>query len=149
MDVGAGVVDGEERYRDVGHTKRLRVIADRPVGILPARSSLSPTDKALEKMRRAGLKGYAHYHASRCQHQLKSVCRECVRAGLAPDDAAVRDTIGWVYYRKGIYRSAVEQLKMSVAKESTPQRQFHLAIAYLKVGDKDLGRACQHYGMAQ
>jgi tetratricopeptide (TPR) repeat protein len=59
---------------------------------------------------------------------------------LAPDDAAVRDTMGWVYYRKGIYRSAIEQLRMSVAKESTPQRQFHLAMAYLKVGDKDLGQ---------
>jgi tetratricopeptide (TPR) repeat protein len=59
---------------------------------------------------------------------------------LAPDDAAVRDTMGWVYYRKGIYGSAVEQLRMSVTKESTPQRQFHLAMAYLKVGDKDLGQ---------
>jgi tetratricopeptide (TPR) repeat protein len=59
---------------------------------------------------------------------------------LAPDDAAVRDTMGWVYYRKGIYRSAVEHLKISVAKESTPQHQFHLAMAYMKVGDHDLGR---------
>jgi predicted Zn-dependent protease len=59
---------------------------------------------------------------------------------LAPDDAAVRDTMGWVYYRKGIYRSAVEHLKISVAKESTPQHQFHLAMAYMKVGDQDLGR---------
>jgi tetratricopeptide (TPR) repeat protein len=59
---------------------------------------------------------------------------------LAPDDAAVRDTMGWVYYRKGIYRSAVEQLKISVAKESTARRQFHLAMCYLKLGDQDLGQ---------
>src|ERR1039458_177654 len=31
MEVGAGVADGEERYRGVGHTKRLRVVANRLV----------------------------------------------------------------------------------------------------------------------
>jgi len=59
---------------------------------------------------------------------------------LAPNDAAVRDTLGWIYYRKGIYPSAVEQLKISVAKEATPRREFHLGMSYLKVGDRDLGQ---------
>ena len=59
---------------------------------------------------------------------------------LAPDNAAVRDTMGFVYYRKGIYRSAVEELKLSVAREPTPSHQFHLAMSYLKVGDQVLGQ---------
>ena len=58
---------------------------------------------------------------------------------LAPGDSAIRDTLGWVYYRKGIYRTAVIHLKEAVAKKPTPRREFHLAMAYLKAGDRSLG----------
>ena len=58
---------------------------------------------------------------------------------LAPDNAAVEDTLGWVYHRKGVYRTAIEYLKKAVAKESTPRRQFHLGMSYLKAGDRELG----------
>jgi tetratricopeptide (TPR) repeat protein len=57
---------------------------------------------------------------------------------IAPDDPNVQDTIGWVYYRKGNYRTAVNYLKTAVEKESTPQRQFHLAMCYLKSGEDTL-----------
>ena len=59
---------------------------------------------------------------------------------LAPDDAAVQDTLGWVYYRKALYQTAVGYLKTATAKEPTPQRQFHLGMAYLKAGERDLGQ---------
>jgi tetratricopeptide (TPR) repeat protein len=59
---------------------------------------------------------------------------------IAPDNATVEDTLGWIYYRKGIYRTAVDYLKRAVAKESTPRRQFHLGMSYMKVGDRDLGQ---------
>ena len=60
---------------------------------------------------------------------------------LAPDNPAIQDTLGWVYYRKGIYRSAVGYLKTAVEKGSTPPRKYHLAMAYMKVGgDRDLGQ---------
>lgn len=59
---------------------------------------------------------------------------------LAPDNATVEDTLGWIYYEKGIYRTAVDYLKNAVAKESTPRRQFHLGMCYMKVGDRDLGQ---------
>ncbi len=58
---------------------------------------------------------------------------------MAPDDASAQDTLGWVYYRKGIYGSAAEHLKVAVAKEPTPRRQYHLAMSYLKAGDRDRG----------
>ena len=61
-------------------------------------------------------------------------------AEIAPESAPVADTLGWVYYRKGIYRTAVQYLKTAVAKEPTPRRQFHLAMAYVKAGDQDLGQ---------
>jgi tetratricopeptide (TPR) repeat protein len=58
----------------------------------------------------------------------------------SPDNATVQDTLGWIYYRKGIYAAAVEHLKLAVEKQPTPQRQFHLAVSYLRLGQKVLGQ---------
>jgi tetratricopeptide (TPR) repeat protein len=57
----------------------------------------------------------------------------------APDDPRVQDTLGWIYCRKGLYRNAIEYLKSANNKQSTPIRQYHLGIAYLKLGNLDLG----------
>lgn len=59
---------------------------------------------------------------------------------LAPGNATVQDTLGWVYYRKGIYNTAVGYLKAAVAKEPTPRREFHLAMSYIRSGDQELGQ---------
>jgi uncharacterized protein HemY len=61
-------------------------------------------------------------------------------AEIAPDDPAVQDTLGWVYYRKGIYLTAVQHLKAAVGKQPTALHQFHLAMCYLKAGEQDLGK---------
>lgn len=58
---------------------------------------------------------------------------------LAPDNAAVDDTLGWTYYRKGLYRQAVQYLENAVERGPTAVRQVHLAAAYAKLGS--LGRA--------
>ncbi len=58
----------------------------------------------------------------------------------APDNQAVDDTLGWTYYRKGIYLSAVKHLESAVAKEGTARRRYHLAMAYAKLGDRTRGR---------
>jgi tetratricopeptide (TPR) repeat protein len=59
---------------------------------------------------------------------------------LAPANARVQDTLGWVYYRKGLYSISLRYLKEAVAKETSPRREYHLAICHLKSGDKDLGQ---------
>lgn len=59
---------------------------------------------------------------------------------LAPQTAAIEDTLGWVYYRKGLYTNALTHLKIAVEKDGTPRRQFHLGMAYVKVGDQATGR---------
>lgn len=61
-------------------------------------------------------------------------------AEKAPDSPFVQDTLGWIYYRKGLYTMAVRYLKNAVDKESTPRRQFHLGMSYLKVGDQLTGQ---------
>ena len=70
-------------------------------------------------------------------------------AELAPDNATVQDTLGWIYYRKAIYDSAVTYLASAVAKEPTPRRQFHLAMSYLKSGNRDLGEKTLQLALRQ
>src|SRR6185436_17677061 len=60
-------------------------------------------------------------------------------AEIAPEDAAVRDTLGWVLYRKGVYETALHHLKSAAANNSLVVAKYHLAMAYLKVGQGDLG----------
>ena len=57
----------------------------------------------------------------------------------APDNGAVLDTLGWVLYNKGIYSGAVENLQKAVAKGGGAVPVYHLAMAYVKNGDLDLG----------
>jgi len=59
---------------------------------------------------------------------------------LAPENAAIQDTLGWIYYRKGIYQTAARHLKEAVLIEPNPRRQFHLGLSYIKTGDLRQGR---------
>jgi tetratricopeptide (TPR) repeat protein len=60
---------------------------------------------------------------------------------LAPYDPAVDDTLGWVYYRKGLYPMAKERFEGAVAKEPNAVRRYHLAMTYFKSGDRPRGTA--------
>jgi tetratricopeptide (TPR) repeat protein len=59
--------------------------------------------------------------------------------GLAPEDPYVATTIGWVLYQKGAYQTALQNLEAAVAKETTPLRQYYLAMTYFKVGNRQRG----------
>jgi tetratricopeptide (TPR) repeat protein len=62
------------------------------------------------------------------------------RAAL-PDQAAVSDTLGWVYYKKDRAHQAIAPLRDSVAKDpQNPVYQFHLGLAYAKTGEKPKAR---------
>ena len=55
-----------------------------------------------------------------------------------PNNAAILDTIGWVYYKKGIYSSAVEQLNQCVEKfPRVAPCQYHLGFSYFKSGSRE------------
>jgi tetratricopeptide (TPR) repeat protein len=60
---------------------------------------------------------------------------------LAPENPAIDDTLGWTYYRKGMYSLAVTHLRSAVSKQATALRQYHLAMACLKAGDTSQGRS--------
>ncbi len=60
---------------------------------------------------------------------------------LNPDDPFVQDTVGWIYYKKGLYRDAVRELKESVAGlPDNATAHFHLGMAYYQINRLDLAR---------
>ncbi len=57
-----------------------------------------------------------------------------------PENPAIQDTLGWVYYHKGVYRSAIKYLEAAVLKEGNPRIKYHLAMACLRAGERERGK---------
>jgi tetratricopeptide (TPR) repeat protein len=58
-----------------------------------------------------------------------------------PNDPYVIDTMGWVYYKKGLYDSAIGEFTDSLAKiPDNPSVNYHLGMAYYKKGDPEQAR---------
>jgi putative PEP-CTERM system TPR-repeat lipoprotein len=50
----------------------------------------------------------------------------------------VNDTLGWIYYRKGMFQPAVRHLEKSIQKDpADPTVHYHLGMAYLQLGEID------------
>jgi tetratricopeptide (TPR) repeat protein len=54
-----------------------------------------------------------------------------------PDNAAYRDSLGWIYYHTGRYAEAVAELQKAAAKEPAAEVLDHLGDAQLKAGHRD------------
>jgi len=58
-----------------------------------------------------------------------------------PDSHQVDDTLGWVYYKKGLATLAITSFQASIQKDpKNAIYQYHLGLAYAKNGDKDKAR---------
>lgn len=56
---------------------------------------------------------------------------------LAPNDPTVDDTIGWAFFNKGLYPTAVSYLQKAANRSSrSAVCRYHLAMAYFKSGDR-------------
>jgi tetratricopeptide (TPR) repeat protein len=55
---------------------------------------------------------------------------------LAPQDSYVQDTMGWVYFRKGLYEMAAKELEGALEKSPRSSVKFHLGMTYLKMGNQ-------------
>jgi tetratricopeptide (TPR) repeat protein len=66
-----------------------------------------------------------------------------IRAALAdkPDSAAIRDSLGWVLYRRGQSAAAVDWLKRAYAGEPDPEIAAHLGEAEWASGDQAAAQA--------
>jgi tetratricopeptide (TPR) repeat protein len=58
-----------------------------------------------------------------------------------PRDPFVADTLGWIFFQKGLYGNALRELRDSAAKlPDNPEVQYHLGVAYLKLEKNDQAR---------
>jgi tetratricopeptide (TPR) repeat protein len=65
--------------------------------------------------------------------QLAQIAKE-----VAPNDPYISDTLGWILYKRGVYQRALSLLRESATRlPENPAVQYHLGMAYTKVGDKD------------
>ena len=65
-----------------------------------------------------------------------------------PGLAEIDDTLGWVFYLRGVYASAVVHLRASAeANPKNPITQYHLAMAHAKNGDVAAGRRALEAGL--
>lgn len=66
-----------------------------------------------------------------------------------PDDPQVTDTLGWIYYRKQVYRTALQFMKLCAEQEpKNAMFAFHLGMTYLKLGENDEARRALRKALA-
>jgi len=86
---------------------------------------------------------YAEYNKGNMDEAVR-LAQSAVQAN--PGVPSFSDTLGWVYYKKGLYGAAAEQLKKAVSVDEeaarrnngtpTPSYRFHLGVALAAKGDK-------------
>jgi tetratricopeptide (TPR) repeat protein len=86
---------------------------------------------------------YAEYGKGNMDEAVR-LAQSAVQAN--PGVPSFSDTLGWVYYKKGLYGAAAEQLKKAVTVDEeaarrsnglpTPTYRFHLGVALAAKGDK-------------
>jgi tetratricopeptide (TPR) repeat protein len=60
---------------------------------------------------------------------------------LAPNNGAITDSVGWAYFRKGDYPTALQYLELAAQQEpGTPEILSHLADTYFKLGQLEEAR---------
>jgi tetratricopeptide (TPR) repeat protein len=59
------------------------------------------------------------------------------------------DTLGWVYYRKGLWQHAIASFERAISKApANPVYQYHLGLAHMKEGNEEQGRAALKRALA-
>jgi tetratricopeptide (TPR) repeat protein len=48
----------------------------------------------------------------------------------------IQDTLGWIYFQKGLYKNALQHLVPAAKKGRAPVQMYHLAMTFYKSGDK-------------
>ncbi len=74
------------------------------------------------------------YHYAESETNLDEGLEYALKAAkLAPKDAAILDTLGWVYFKKNNFNKAIETLKSAIkSRPNSPIIRYHLAMTYYK-----------------
>jgi tetratricopeptide (TPR) repeat protein len=89
----------------------------------------------------------AYIYAEEGQNLDRALQLAQVAVDQMPDSPEIRDTLGWVYYKKNLPDLAAKEFEQSIAKDpANPAFHYHLGLAYSKSGD--LVRARQSFEAA-
>ncbi len=161
-DLSLAGIDTQEKHLDAAHRRLLGLVAANPKNITVllmlggVAADMGDQEEALQRYRAAiaidgsnvfALTGLAYTLASSQPDEALKYAQQA--AQLAPDSAMVEDTLGWIYYRKTVYGIALNYLKTAAEKEPTPRRQFHLAMCYLREGQRDMGEQTLQLALRQ
>tara|TARA_B100001964_G_scaffold58970_1_gene66860 strand:+ start:1361 stop:3418 length:2058 start_codon:yes stop_codon:yes gene_type:complete len=77
------------------------------------------------------------YHYAESGTNLDEGLENALKAAeLAPKDAAILDTLGWIYFKKENLIKAIRTLKSAiVSRQNSPTIRFHLGMAYYRNSD--------------
>jgi len=68
---------------------------------------------------------------------------------VAPESPEVLDTLGWVYYKKGLSQLAIPPFQRCVEKApKMAECHYHLGLAYLHAGETERGKAALNRSLA-
>lgn len=105
-------------------------------------------DKAVEHYRKAlkinpeyapAANNLAYHLVNRTDRFDEALTLAMVAKKKAPNDPGVMDTLGYVYYKKGLYGNAASEFLDSLEKiPENPMVHYHLGLAYHKKGEKEL-----------
>lgn len=88
------------------------------------------------------LNNLAHLYSERFDQLDKAQPVASKARGLAPQDANVADTLGWILYKRGEYEQAMALFRESAPKLlDSPEVQFHYGMASYMMGQIDVARA--------
>jgi len=108
--------------RDEAQKRYEAIVADNP------RAAVAANNLAFMLAEQGGNLEIALQHAQTAKAQL-------------PQNAAVNDTLGWIYYKRELPHIAIPFLEQSVASEpKNAEFQLHLGLSYVKAGDTARGR---------
>ena len=164
LDAGLSLagIDTQEKHLDAARQRLLWFVAAYPKKVAPlvmlgeVAGEMGDQEEALRRYRAAialdgssvvALNNLAYTLASSQPDEALKYAQQA--SEIAPDNAMVHDTLGWVYYKKMIYGTAVTYLEKAVAEEPTPRRQFHLAVCYLKQGQRAVGEKTLQLALRQ
>ncbi|MFH7320310.1 tetratricopeptide repeat protein [Desulfurivibrio sp. D14AmB] len=138
QDAGQGMLVFDRALRELGRT--VKVLFEYALYL----EKIGHSDAALAKMQEVltldphdpfalNYVGYTWADRNENLEKAREYIEEAIR--IKPEDGAIRDSLGWVYFRLGDYRRAVEELEQAAQiLPDDPVIHDHLGDAYRKLG---------------
>jgi tetratricopeptide (TPR) repeat protein len=95
-----------------------------------------------------GYNELAYFYADRQEHLDEAQALAQKALELAPGNGPIMDTLGWVYFKRGAYLEAANQLERAAAQiPGAASVHYHLGMAYFKMGESHKAQNAFHFAL--